>query len=256
MEYTIQRLLVLRKLTRAVADLQRGHLKECMAALTPLLRPRSVLGEHIQGSREAVPGQEKALLELQNGYKALSNTKMFNIPRELKTPLELLSATPELSPTVYTYEIKTETETKLIKITSPLKWVLNYTGFAPQRLQELIAGQAGAVGDELQQCVLHQLVMQITASKQPGLIALMGALRYPLSIGRLPETGELPVTFVTSAISTVRPPDPVIIESTEISGMPAFEEIVNIDDIVQLHDPLKDRLIELVKTHDKDLLPS
>jgi hypothetical protein len=68
--------------------------------------------------------------------------------------------------------------------------------------------------------------------------------------------GDLPVTFISSVISTLRPPDQVIIESTEISGMPLFEEIVNIEDIVQLRDPIKDRLIEIVKSHDASLLPA
>jgi hypothetical protein len=256
MEYTIQRLLVLRKLTRAVADLLRGQLKEYVTTLTPLLRPRAVFGEHIQSTRETVPGQDKALADLQNTYKSLANTKQFNLPKELKTPLELLSASPELSPTVYAYDAKTDTETKPIKITSPLKWVLNYSGFAPQRLQELIAGQGVIVGDELQQGVIHQLVMQVTASRQAGLAPLLGALRFPVSFGRLNELGDLPVTFISSVISTLRPPDQVIIESTEISGMPLFEEIVNIEDIVQLRDPIKDRLIEIVKSHDASLLPA
>jgi hypothetical protein len=214
-----------------------------------------VLGEHIQGTRETVPGQDKALAEFQNAYRSLASTKQFNLPKELKTPLELLSATPELSPTVYPYEAKTDQETKSIKVTSPLKWVLNYTAFGPQRLQELIAGQGTIVGDELQQGVIHQLVIHLTVSRQAGMIQVLNALRFPVSFGRLSEFGDLPITFVSSVINTVRPPDQVIIESTEVSGMPLFEEIVSIDDIVQLQDPLKDRLIELVKSHDATLLP-
>src|SRR5262245_37914430 len=124
MEYTVQRLLVLRKLTRAVADLLRGQLKEYVTTFNLLLRPRAVFGEHIQGTRETVPGQDKALVDLQNAYRTLASAKQFNLPKELKTPIELLSASPELSPTVYAYDAKTDSETKSIKITSPLKWVL------------------------------------------------------------------------------------------------------------------------------------
>src|SRR5262245_39176534 len=231
MEYTIQRLLVLRKLTRAVADLVRNQLKEHLAAIAPLLRPKSVFGDHIQGgNRETVQGQDKAIQELQSAYRAIAGTKQFNLAKELKTPLELLSTTPELSATVYRYEVKSDQETKVIRVTSPLKWVLNYAGFGPQRLQDALANQAGAVGDELQQCILQFLVMHITASRQPAITPLFSALRHPLSFGRLDEFGELPITSVSAPISTIRPPDQVIIESTEISGMPVFEEIVNIDD--------------------------
>ena len=42
-------------------------------------------------------------------------------------------------------------------------------------------------------------------------------------------------------------PDDVIIESTEVSGMDAFEEVVNVDDIAALRDPLRERLLEIVK---------
>jgi hypothetical protein len=255
MEYTIQRLLVLRKLTRAVADLLRGQLKDYVSTITPLLRPRSVLGEHVHGIRETAPGQEKAIQELQNAYKSLAGSKSFNLPKDLTTPLELLSASPEISSTGYSYEVKTDSETKVIKVTTPLKWVLNYSSFAPQRLLGILTGQAAVVGDEVQQCVLHQLVMHVTMTRQPGLIQLMESLRFPVTSGRLPELGDLPVTFISSAISTVRPPDAVIVESTEISGMPVFEEIVNVDEIVQLSNPLKDRLIELIASNAPDLLP-
>ena len=93
-------------------------------------------------------------------------------------------------------------------------------------------------------------------SRQPGLNKIFEALHFPLSTGKLPEFADLPITYQSSALTTVRPPDNVIIESTEISGTDAFEEVVNIDDIVKLRDPLRDRLIDLVKSHAPDLLPT
>jgi len=50
-----------------------------------------------------------------------------------------------------------------------------------------------------------------------------------------------------SAISTRLPADELVIESTELSGTDAFEEIANIDDIAALRDPLRERLLEAVK---------
>ena len=38
----------------------------------------------------------------------------------------------------------------------------------------------------------------------------------------------------------------MIIENTEISGTDAFEELVNIEDVARLRDPLKERLTELI----------
>ena len=55
--FTTKRLLALRKLTRAIAELVRGQLKDYLSTLTPLLRPRHVLGEYVQrGVKQATGG--------------------------------------------------------------------------------------------------------------------------------------------------------------------------------------------------------
>ena len=71
----------------------------------------------------------------------------------------------------------------------------------------------------------------------------------------LPELGELPITFLSAPVSTIRPPDNVIIESTELSGADAFEEVINLEDVAKLRNPFKDQLEELVKAHNQ-ILPS
>ena len=83
--FTTQKLLQLRRLTRAVGDVLRGQLKEYLATLTPLLRPRAVLGEFLAGGpKEAVAGSEKAFKDLQTAYEAVAVSKSFNLPKELK----------------------------------------------------------------------------------------------------------------------------------------------------------------------------
>jgi hypothetical protein len=77
---------------------------------------------------------------------------------------------------------------------------------------------------------------------------MMETLHFPIEVGRLPGFGELPITFITSAVSTNLPPDELIIESTELSGKDAFEEIVDVSDIEKLGDPLKERLTGLVQS--------
>jgi hypothetical protein len=47
----------------------------------------------------------------------------------------------------------------------------------------------------------------------------------------------------------------VIIESTEISGTNAFEEVVNVENLLQFGDPWHTQLVELVRTDGADLLP-
>ena len=74
-----------------------------------------------------------------------------------------------------------------------------------------------------------------------------------LTEGKLPEFGDLPIAFLSCPVGTVRPPDNVIIESTELSGSDAFEEVISLEDIAKLRNPFKDQLEELVKAHGQTL---
>jgi hypothetical protein len=49
---SIQSLLVLRKLTRAITEVVRAQMAEHLATLTPLLKPTAVLGEYVQGGQK------------------------------------------------------------------------------------------------------------------------------------------------------------------------------------------------------------
>jgi len=51
--YSIQRLLALRKLTRAIADHLRGEVKAYLQTFAPQFRPRTVLGITSRAAREA-----------------------------------------------------------------------------------------------------------------------------------------------------------------------------------------------------------
>ena len=53
---SIQSLLVLRKLTRAIAETVRAQMVEYLTVLSPLLRPKLVLGDYVHGgAKEAAP---------------------------------------------------------------------------------------------------------------------------------------------------------------------------------------------------------
>ena len=53
--------------------------------------------------------------------------------------------------------------------------------------------------------------------------------------------------MISSTLSTLRPTDDVIIESTEISGMDAFEELLNTEDVSRLANPFKDTLVPILR---------
>jgi hypothetical protein len=159
-----------------------------------------------------------------------------------------------MMPMDYVHTAKNERESKPVSITSPLKWVLNYSGFSLSRLRELLADRNRRT-DDVREFLVHYLVLQTVFTSQPGVTSILDKLHFPITTGRLPEFGELPITYISSSISTMRPPDDVIIESTEISGSNAFEEVINLEDIVKMNDPLKEKLSETVRSFGADLLP-
>jgi hypothetical protein len=247
--YSTEHLLTLRKLTRAMADLLRGQMKEYLSTLAPLFHPKVVLSSYVEGpAYDTSRIGEKAFKELQELYATIASSRLYRLPSEFRTPLEVINPQLEMTPVEYTHVVPSGSESKTVVVTSPLKWALTYAGFGPSRLRSLLK-ESKRSGDELQQSVLHDLMMHTVVTKQTGVSGILKSLHFPLVSERSEEFGDLPLTYIASEISTVRLPDAVISESTEISGMDAVEEVVNISDIAKLHDPLKEKLTELIKLH-------
>jgi hypothetical protein len=247
--YSTERLLVLRKLTRAIADLLRGQLKDHTSTLAPLMHPKNVLGNYVGGQTYEVSRTgEKAFNELREHYQAIVKSRRFNLPPDFKSPLEVINPQLEMTPVEYDYTTTSGGQSKTVRITSPLKWALSYGGFSPSKLSALVRDHHSG-SDDLQQFVLHSLMMATVISRQTGICQILEALHFPLSIDNSEASGNLPVCYISSSVSTKRPPDDVIIESTEISGMDVFEEIVNIEDVARLRDPLKEKLTALIQQY-------
>lgn len=247
-QYSTQQLLALRKATRSIADLLRNQMKEYLSTLAPLFNPRHVLGSYAgRSTSEGSTVGEKAFMELQKLYQRIAQSKLYQLPSELKTPLEVISTQLEMTPVEYTHAVAADGQSKSITVTSPLKWALTYRGFGLPRFREILSNQDRTT-DDLQQFVLHYLMMNAVVTKQPGLSRILDGLHFPLSIENSPEFGELPLTYISSSISTVRPPDGVLVESSEVSGMNAFEELVQLEDIPRLRDQLKEQLLEITRT--------
>src|SRR5436190_7574094 len=148
---SIQSILDLRKVTRAVADTLRPQLLDYLATLTPLFRPKSVFGDYIQGGgKEPARRADKAFKDLLGLYETVAAAKPFNLPRELKPPIDVSSVSLELTPLEYPYEAQVNGGTaRTITVRTPLTWVLTYSGFAPLRLRELLETK-GRSNDEVQ----------------------------------------------------------------------------------------------------------
>jgi hypothetical protein len=255
--FSPKRLLTLRRLTRAVADVLREHVVGYVGTLAPLLRPKAVLGAYAEGgTRDPVPGVDRAIRELQALHEQVAVTKPFNLIRELKFPLEMLTAGLDVSPLEYSHAIRTGSVERTITVVSPLKWVLSYNGFEPGRLalatftprrmkEQLALGSRS--NDELRKFVLHYLALNLTATRQAGIASVLRDLRFPIETVRIDDFGALPLTCVSSALPTIRPPDDVLIEHTEIAGTETFEEVLEAEEIPRLPDPLNQRLMEVAR---------
>jgi hypothetical protein len=249
-----QSLLVLRKLTRAIAEVVRAQMTEHLATLAPLLRPKMVLGDYVEdGTKEATRRSEKAYKELQALYDSIAATKPYNLTRELPSPIRQGGSGLEITPVDTSYVIQSGSDTRTIMVRSPLTWTLTYSGYAPTRLPELLKAKL-RVGDELTHFVLSYLLMHVVTTNSPGLMSVFESLHFPITTITLPDSGPLPITRIGIPIATTRPADEVILQTADLTGMDAFEEVIHVQDLLKLGDPMKTRLLDLARQHAPNLI--
>lgn len=249
-----QSLLVLRKLTRAIADIVRAQMTEYLATLAPLLRPKMTLGDYVEdGTKETARRSEKAYKELVALYETVAATKPFNLPRELPTPLRLAGTGLEITPVDTARVIQSGSTTRTIMVRSPLTWTLTYSGYGPLRLPELLKSRL-QTGDELTHFVLSYLLMHVVTTNSPGLMSVFEALHFPITTTTLPEFGPIPITRIGIPVSTTCPADDMILQVADLTGIDAFEEVIAVKDLSQLRERLRTRLLDLAREQAPDLV--
>ena len=243
---TLAQLVPLRKTTRAVADLLRGQLKDYLVALTPLLRPKAFLGEFVAGGgKEAVSGAERAFQEVQAIYQRVTSARPFLISRDIATPLEIAYSPIDLNSYEYSHPAAAESGTKTVSVTSPLKWVLSYPGCSVAGLRELVS-QKSPSEDTLYNFAVHYSVLFFISQRSAAFSKILKGLRFPIASVTLPEFGQLPLVVAASEVTSRRPSDQLIVDSTEISGVNSFEEVIDLQALASLQDPLRSQVDELV----------
>jgi hypothetical protein len=252
----IQSLLVLRKLTRAIASDLRGQLVEHLTALTAVLRPETVFGKLIQGGgqKDWVVKSDQAQRELKELYDRIAPAAPFNLRTDLTPPFDIGGLSLEITPVEYTHVAQGESGGRKITVRCPLAWTLSYKGFAPPAFKQLLGARTRTPAD-LQRFLLAYLALHLVTKMQPGVMGLLSSLRFPATASTDPELGSLPLTRISVEVATERPSDAVMIESAEVTGMDAFEEVVKVEDIARLRDPLRERLLETVSQHAPELIP-
>ena len=241
-QISLQKLVLLRKATRVVADMLRAQLKEYLTVLGPLFRPKAALGDYVAGGPRESPGYaDKAFAEVQAIYVRFAGEKPFGLISEMTSPLEISHTPLEIQTYEYAYTAQGPAGTKTVKVVSPLKWVLSYPGYSLNALREVL-NQRNPPEETLKRFAIHAAVLHYMVFRNPALPKMFGTLRFPINSGMLPDFGGLPIVSIFSAVPTVRPSDDVIIDSTEISGTSLFEEVVDPDAVNLLRDPLREEL--------------
>jgi hypothetical protein len=214
-----------------------------------------VLGNNTSpGTSATVKGADKVFAELQEAYLRLAGTKLYNLPKALEPPIPVTTSRPEIVRVDYPYEASADGTIKNLTAVAPLKWVLTYGGFTPERLRGLLAQGVNVNERQLTETLLHILMIDVVVRRQPGLTDILRALGFTVESARAPEFGELPLTYVGAPVHTRRPPDQLMLQIAEISGSPVFEEVVRIEDIVAMKTPLKDQLMAAARSHAGALL--
>jgi hypothetical protein len=237
--------LKLRQATEKVASVLSKRLASHLEVLRPLFIPRMLLGSYVKSAAiEEVPGSEKAFATLQERYAAVCE-RPFGLPRKLQPPLPPISNQLEMSPFRYTLHISSPAE-KHITITSPSQWILSYGTECPlDRLRAMVAGQETRQPEAMQQALVNHLIPGVFLKYHPGHGRLLEDLRYQVETKELADLGGLPVLILKTPVETFLPPDDFILQITQLSGIAAFQEIIDPEAIEKIPDPLQRILKDL-----------
>jgi len=236
---TFEQLANLREKTEVIAQFLKDRLKGHLETLRPAFAPRRMLGKYT-GTREGVAGEDKAFAQLQTQYQDVCRNP-FALPPELgQDILANIDNQIDVYPWEYSYEAKGAKETKTLTMHSPVRWVLTYSsGYTLAQVRQAVSGLQDRRSDYVRQFVVNALVMRSMFDRYPGIPQLLTDLRYEVRIEKCPGLGELPFVTVSACIPSFRPADELILTATQFSGVPAFIELINVDIIPALQDPLK-----------------
>jgi hypothetical protein len=231
--------LRLRQATEKVAQLLNKRLKNHLEVIKSLFTPRLLLGTFIKSAyMEEVQGMDKAFAELEEGYGRVCE-KTFGLTKKLQIPLPPITNQIEITP--YQYSLYLEgSKDRPIRIISPTHWVLAYRSECPfHRLRAMAMGLESLQADEIRQSLINHLLLVIFLKYYPALSQLLEDLRYHVEMRELDDLGGLQVVMLRAPVETFLPPDDFILRITQLSGVDAFQEIIDQEAIKRIPDPLQ-----------------
>jgi hypothetical protein len=89
--------------------------------------------------------------------------------------------------------------------------------------------------------------MHAMLAKFPGIAQILTDLRDDIQTEKSPVLGDLPlVTTIRSCLPSFRPADNLMLTAIRFSGVPAFIELIDIEALNTLQDPLKLRIEKIL----------
>jgi len=237
----------LRQATEKISNSLNRRLSGHLEVLRPLFFARKLLGHYIKSAfNEEVPNSDLAFNELQKQYSAVCE-RPFGLDKKLQPPLPPI--TNQLEATPYQYPIYLEgSDNKHISITSPTSWILSYQGNCNlNRLKAIVSGSEPRDPDDMRQALINHIVPVIFLKQFPDLKRLLEDLRYEVKTRELAELGGLPVVTLNAPAETFLPPDDFILQITQLSGVAAFQEIIDLEAVENIRDSFKDSLKSLIR---------
>jgi hypothetical protein len=241
-----QEFLRLRQATEKMARMLSKRLRDHLEVVKPLFVPRGLLGNYIKSSTmEDVPGSDKAFAELQERFARVCE-KPFGLPRKLQPPLPPIPHPLEMTPFQYPLNLL-GAEDKPITVTSPTRWILSYRSDCPlNRLQAMVSGAEPRQPEEMRQSLINHLALVIYLKHFPPLSQLLEDLRYQVETRELPDLGGLPIVMLKAPVATFLPPDDFILQITQLSGIAAFQEIIDPAAVENIPDAFQEALKKLI----------
>lgn len=240
-DISLERLLKLRRATRALADDLEQELRGYLETLAPLVRPKRLLGDLIAGaSTESYPDAEKAFAQLQELFGKVAE-RPFRLRPHLDRPVPAIRVRLEIHPWEELWDAPQGG--RRLRVVSPLTWTLSYPGGCSLgSLRRMLAGEEPRNDEEIRQFVLNGCILHLLLERSPGFGRLLRGLRFELDVQRPADLGEVPVPVLRSVLPSVRPPPQVMLDAAEMAGLSQFEEVIDPDAAQHLEDPLRSRL--------------
>ncbi len=244
-EIELARMAPLREVSQKIAKFLQQTLSSYIQPMSPLMAAHRVLGESLEGfQRERVPGADKAYASLENQFVQLCRNT-FKFPHKLRKPLPAIKTNLEVYPWEYLYEVGGDPN-NTITISSPVRWVLAYDN--PYTLSSLIKAKLAGEKPQMEatkQLIINSVTMALTMERAEGIKQILADLRFPVSVATSPVSGNLPYVVVDAPVESYRPQDDLITTVIQLSGRPVFEELVDLDEIDTISDPLADKIKDL-----------